>query len=75
MKFNRQNPEYKIEIVDSPLMSEEYKAFREKIWNQMVEEGKKVGKEFYNGEICRLVAINEETKTIQLGTMQYAADS
>ncbi len=72
MKLNTQDSEYKIEIVDSPLMSEEYKAFREKIWNQMVEEGKKVGKEFYNGKICRLVAINEETRTIQLGTMQYA---
>ena len=64
--------EYNIEIVDTPKVSEEYVALREEIWGQVVEEGAKVGKEFYNGQIYRLMDYNEETKTIQLGIMQYA---
>jgi hypothetical protein len=65
-------PEFNIEIVETPQVSEEYRVLREEIWQQTVEEGKQVGKEFYNGEIYRLINFDEESRIIQFGTMQYA---
>ena len=64
--------EFSIEIVNTPEVSQEYESFREEIWEQTVKEGKQVGKEFFNGEIYRLMNFDEESRTIQLGIMQYA---
>jgi len=64
--------DFSIEIVDTPEVSEEYKKLRDDIWEQTVEEGRQNGKEFFNGEIYRLVNFDEEGIIIQLGIMQYS---
>ena len=64
--------ELNIDIVQTPPVSKEYEAFRDRIWTEAVEEGKSVGKDFYNGVLYRFVGYDEETQTVQLGLMQYS---
>lgn len=72
MEQEKIDTKYNIEIVDTPPVSQEYKALREKIWEEIVDKGKEAGKEFFNGQVYRLMGFDEESNTIQLGLMQYA---
>lgn len=68
-------PDFKIKIVGTPPLSKEYEEERNRIWISKVEEGRKVGKPFFNGELYRYMGVDNESSpepVLRLGLMTYA---
>lgn len=64
-----------IEMIPPRVLSEEYLQARDQAWEEMVEEGKRAGKNFWNGELYSFEGIRQDgmdNPTLILGKMTYA---
>lgn len=67
--------QYGIRIVETPELNPAYISQRDTIWTEKVEAGRKVGKEFFNGVLYRLMGVENESSpepVLKLGHMTYA---
>jgi hypothetical protein len=69
-KFDMEQPQINIQIVETPPISEEYQQYREQIWDETQRKWSKAGKDLFNGTLYRFMG--KDGNTIRLGLMTYA---